>query len=170
MEHSNTMAIDPQSVVTLKYQLFAVEPTQPSEKILIEERLSDNPLEFLYGQNQLLAGVQTHLLQKTSGHKAQVRLSPQDSFGLYREDLKVKMPRSKFPKDVEVTLGMKFQTQGPEGQVISVIVKEIQEDFVLVDGNHPLAGLGIVFDLEVLRVRKATDDELAQKKVIPYYH
>ena len=170
MQIQNGIPIDTTTVVTLKYQLFAVEPTQPSDKILIEERLSDNPLEFLYGQKQLLTAVEAHLLQQTPGHKAELRLPPKDAFGLYREDLRVKMPQEKFPKDVKLTLGMKFQTQGPEGQVISVIVKEIHEDYALVDGNHPLAGLGIFFDLEVLRVRKATPDELAQKKAIPFYH
>jgi FKBP-type peptidyl-prolyl cis-trans isomerase SlyD len=77
------------------------------------------------------------------------------------------MERSKFPKDLELELGMKFQTQGPAGKVLSVIVKDIKDDKVLVDGNHPLAGLSLKFALNVLRVRKATDQELAKQEVDP---
>ena len=65
---------------------------------------------------------------------------------------------------------MKFQTQGPSEDVISAIVKEIKDDEVLLDGNHPLAGAQVRFELEVLRVREATDEELATGQVQKRFH
>ncbi len=157
------MVIDESKVVTLSYQLFSV--SSESGPVLIEERTVDNPLEFLYGQGVLLAKLEEQLKGKSSGFQFEVNLHARDAFGLHRPELQTWLDRSKFPKEMELKLGMKFQTQGPSGQVISVIVKEIKDDEVLIDGNHPLAGLSIRFDVKVLRVREATDEELVKKEV-----
>ena len=143
-------------------------PCIPNKKeIPIEDRSVDDPLEFLFGQGVLLPKVEETLRGKTHGFKTEIELHPRDAFGLHREELQTWMERSKFPKDLELELGMKFQTQGPAGKVLSVIVKDIKDDKVLVDGNHPLAGLSLKFALNVLRVRKATDQELAKQEVDP---
>ncbi len=159
------MLIDENCVVTLSYQLFTVDENK--KEISIEDRSVDDPLEFLFGQGVLLPKVEETLRGKTHGFKAEIELHPRDAFGLHREELQTWMDRSKFPKDLELELGMKFQTQGPAGKVLSVIVKDIKDDKVLVDGNHPLAGLSLKFVLNVLRVRKATDQELAKQEVDP---
>jgi FKBP-type peptidyl-prolyl cis-trans isomerase SlyD len=65
---------------------------------------------------------------------------------------------------------MKFQTQGPGEDVLSVMVKEIKDDKVLIDGNHPLAGLKIQFDVEIIRVRAATAEEIATGEVKSVLH
>lgn len=159
------MVINSNKVVTLSYQLFSIEKNH--EPVLIEERGVDNPLEFIYGQDVLLPMVEEKIKGQSRGFSAQIELHPKDAFGLHREDLQIWMSKDRFPKKPELQLGMKFQTQGPNGDLISVIVKEIQEDKILIDGNHPLAGLFLRFDLKVLRVREASPEELTAKNVNP---
>ena len=159
------MMVQTNSVVSLVYQLFSI--SQDGQQILLEEKTVDDPLDFIFGQGVLLPKVEESIENQTAGFQKQVRLMPEDSFGVYRSELQIWIPMEKFPQTVELKLGMKFQTQGPKGGVVSVIVKEIKDDKVLVDGNHPLAGLELLFDLKVLRVRKATEEELVKKEVIP---
>lgn len=159
------MIINKNKVVTLSYQLFSIE--KGHEPILIEERTVDDPLEFIFGEEVLLPKVEEKIKGQSRGFSAQIELHPKDAFGLHRAELQTWMSIDKFPKKQELLLGMKFQTQGPNGDVISVIIKEIQEDKILIDGNHPLAGLFIRFDLKVLRVRDAEAEELTSKEVNP---
>ena len=149
----------------LSYQLFSLGDNQ--EPILIEERTELDPLEFIFGQSVLLSKVEDQIKGKSLGFKAQIDLHPRDAFGLHQEELQAWLEKEKFPKEQELELGMKFQTQGPGGEVISVIIKDITDTKVMIDGNHPLAGLNIRFELKVLRVRDATEEELIKKEVNP---
>jgi FKBP-type peptidyl-prolyl cis-trans isomerase SlyD len=157
------MQIEKDRVVTLSYQLFTVDKEKGD--IIVEERSVDDPLEFIFGRGVLLKKVEEQLKGQSRGYQAQVELHPYDAFGVHKAELALWMPKDRFPSELELKLGMKFQTQGPGGDVISVIVKEIEEKKVLVDGNHPLAGLHLKFDLRVLRVREATEKELVSGKV-----
>ena len=159
------MIVEKGTVVTMSYQLFSLGDGQVP--VLIEERTVDNPLEFLFGEGVVHDNVEEALKGKTFGFQTEVNLHARDAFGLHRQDLQAWVPKDNFPKDQKLELGMKFQTQGPGGNVISVIVKEIQDDKILIDGNHPLAGLSLRFDIKLLRVRKATDEELLKKQVDP---
>jgi FKBP-type peptidyl-prolyl cis-trans isomerase SlyD len=157
------LIIEKDRVVSLFYQLYSLGDNQTP--ILIEERSVDDPLEFLFGRSILLPKVEQLIKGKSRGFHGQVDLHPNDAFGIHHPDLVVEIERSKFPKEPELQLGMKFQTQGPKGDVMAVIVKEINDDKVLVDGNHPLAGLHLRFDLKILRVREALPEEIASGEV-----
>lgn len=159
------MIIAKGKVITLAYQLFSLGQNQ--QPLLVEERTVDNPLEFLFGHGQLMTKVEEAIEGHSKGFQTQINLHPNDAFGTHRPELLAWMDRSHFPKNMELKLGMKFQTQGIDGQITSVIVKEIDEDKVLVDGNHPLAGLSLRFELNVLRVREAKENELATGEVDP---
>lgn len=159
------MIINENSVVTLSYQLFSLGENQVP--LLIEEKTVDDPLEFLFGKGVLLPQVENALKGQSRGFELQLDLDPRDAFGLHRPDLQAWLEKDKFPQEPPLQLGMKFQTQGPDGGVTSVIVKEIKDDQVLIDGNHPLAGLKLRFILKVLRVREATEQELLKKEVDP---
>lgn len=159
------MVITKDKVVTLSYQLFSLGEHQVP--LLLEERTVDDPLEFIFGQDVLLPRVEERLEGQGRGFQAEISLHSRDAYGLHRPELQAWLEKDKFPKDNELKLGMKFQTQGPDGQVMSVIVKEVTKDKVLVDGNHPLAGLSVRFDLKVLRVREAEEEELLRKQVNP---
>ena len=159
------MVIGKDKVVSLSYQLFSLGEGQAP--LLIEERTVDDPLEFIFGQGVLLPKVEEVITGQSRGFQTEINLHPNDAFGLHRPEMQTWLGKDKFPKGQELELGMKFQTQGPNGDVISVIVKEVTDDKVMIDGNHPLAGLKVRFDLKVLRVREATEEELLKKEVNP---
>ena len=157
------MLINENSVVTMVYKLSSIGEDQ--QVVLLEERSVDDPLEFIFGRGVLLPKVEEKIAGQGFGFQAQVDLHPRDAFGPHQPSLVTWMPKFHFPSDLELSLGMKFQTQGPGGDVISVIVKDIKEDQVMIDGNHPLAGLELRFEIRVLRVREATPEELQTGEV-----
>ncbi len=159
------MVIQQDKVVTVTYQLFSLG--ENGESLLIDEMTVDNPLEFIYGHGFLLPLVEEKLKGQSRGFQFSLDLHPRDAFGLHKPDLQTWMAKEKFPRNIELKLGMKFQTQGPDGELISVIVKEIKSGQVLIDGNHPLAGLHLRFEMKVLRVREAEEKELSEMKVNP---
>ncbi len=159
------MVVDKDKVVTISYQLFSLGEGQGP--VLIEERTVDDPLEFLFGQGVLLPKVEEAIKGKSYGFQTEINLHARDAFGLHHPELQTWLEKDKFPKESGIQLGMKFQTQGPSGDVISVIVKEITDDKVMIDGNHPLAGLSLRFDIKILRVREATEAELMKNEVDP---
>jgi FKBP-type peptidyl-prolyl cis-trans isomerase SlyD len=168
--------IDAGTVVTLSYQLYVVEEIGAGEDAgstqlaLLEERSPENPLEFVFGSGQLLAAVEMALAGQTAGFAKVMRIESKQAFGEFIPELAMWVPLASLPKKVQPQVGMKFQTQGPDGEVIAVLLKEIKDDKCLLDGNHPLAGAAVQFDLRVLRVREATEEEQASGEVQKLYH
>ncbi len=150
------MEITPPCVVTLTWTL-----TDAQGKMIDE--LTD-PLEFLVGGQDLLPKVEHALLGQTAGFEAMVLLEPEDAFGAYDSGLVCFEDRRLFPDDVGP--GMQFEglpagaaTPGMPGQA-TYTVTEVYPDHVVLDGNHPLAGLALKLSLQVRDVRAASPDEL----------
>ena len=161
------MKIDESTVVTLSYQLFIKEGDQLHQ---MDQRDRNDPVVFVFGLGLLLPKVEETLLHQTVGFKKEMVLTPEDAYGEPAADLAQWVSREKFPKDLELKVGMKFQTQGADGEVLSAMIKEIKDDEVMLDGNHPLAGYVVHFNLEVLRVREATEDEILSGQVQRKFH
>jgi peptidylprolyl isomerase len=88
---------------------------------------------------------------KNIGEKVSVTVTPEQAYGPIREDLVVEVPSDKMPGPVEV--GQLLQADGGDGGIVQVIVKEVKDDVVVIDGNHPLAGQDLVFDIEVVSIQ-----------------
>lgn len=159
------MIIDNSTVVTMTYTLSVIHADGNIE--FIEKRGPEDPLEFLCGRNILLLKVETALAGKTAGFSCQLKLKPEEAYGLRDEKLVSTYPIAKLPKGSQPKKGMKYQTQGPTGDVISVIVTNVDSEKVTLDGNHPLADAFIQFDIVVVKVRVATSEELRTGVVVP---
>lgn len=109
-----------------------------------------DPLKFQVGSGQIIPGFESAILGKNIGDKVTININPQEAYGEVREDLIVKVPMGQMPGEVEV--GQSLQAQADNGQAVNVIVKEVNEDHVVIDGNHPLAGEELVFEIEILEV------------------
>ncbi len=153
--------IRPDRVVTLAYEL---RDEQGNE---LEIRTPESPLVFLQGRGQLLTAVEKALEGQTPGFARTIRLDPRDAYGPYRPELVAEMPLAAFPKGREIAAGMKFDTAGPDGRPIVVRVVEVGGKTVTLDGNHPLAGVSLVFEVRVLDVREASEDELKTGIAVP---
>lgn len=109
------------------------------------------PLSFTMGTGQIIPGFESALVGKNIGDKVTVNIQPSDAYGEYREDLVVKVPNEQMPGPVEV--GMTLQAQAQSGMPLNVTVKEVNEDHVVIDGNHPLSGKELIFDIEVVGIQ-----------------
>jgi FKBP-type peptidyl-prolyl cis-trans isomerase SlyD len=150
------MLITSPCVVSLTWRL------QDAQGNLIDE-LAD-PVEFLFGGDDLLAKVEEALLDQQTGFATELHLEPEHAFGDYRPELVFFEARSVFPDAVDV--GMQFDGL-PEGAVTPDMpadavytVTEVYPGHVVLDGNHPLAGIALRLDLVVRDVREATDEEV----------
>jgi len=108
------------------------------------------PLKFEVGSGQIIPGFESAVMGKTVGDKVTVTINPEMAYGEVREDLFVQLPLDKMPGDVEV--GQMLQAMSDDGRETQVRVHEINEDNVIIDGNHPLAGQDLIFDIEIVSV------------------
>jgi FKBP-type peptidyl-prolyl cis-trans isomerase SlyD len=157
------MQIQAPCVVSLTWRL---EDTQGQ---LLDE-LSE-PVEFLYGGDDLLAKVEEALDGQAAGFEATLHLEPEHAFGDYDANLVFFEARSIFPEHIEP--GMQFDGP-PEGSVTEGMpresiytITEIYDSHVVLDGNHPLAGIALVLQLVVRDVRAASEEEVEARSVTP---
>ena len=119
---------------------------------IFDSSIGKVPLEFTIGSGQIIKGFENAVIGKSIGDTVTVNIQPSEAYGEIREDLLVKVPNDQLPGPVEV--GQSLQAQGNDGaSTINVIVKEVNEDQVIIDGNHPLAGKHLEFTIEILDVR-----------------
>lgn len=121
----------------------------------------EQPAQYLHGgYGDIFPKVEAALEGKAVGTRVQVRLEPDDAFGEYDEDLLRVDMRDRFPETLDA--GMRFEAElGSEDEGMIFTVTDIAEGKVVLDGNHPLAGLGIRFDCTVLDIRPANENEIA---------
>lgn len=110
------------------------------------------PLEFTLGQGQLIQGFEEGVLGMAVGESKTVTIPPEEAYGHPKEELKVEVNRSEFPADIEPQVGQRLQLQDMQGNPIGVVISEVQDETVVLDANHPLAGKTLVFDLELMEL------------------
>ncbi|SHI35494.1 FKBP-type peptidyl-prolyl cis-trans isomerase [Pseudozobellia thermophila] len=110
------------------------------------------PIQFTLGQGQLIPGFEKGLIDMKVNEKKTVKIPMNEAYGETNEQLIQEVPKSQLPDDIEPKVGMGLVTQTPNGQEINLVVKEVNEASIVVDGNHPLAGKDLIFDLEVVEI------------------
>jgi FKBP-type peptidyl-prolyl cis-trans isomerase SlyD len=117
------------------------------------------PFVFMQGAGQIIPGLETALDGLKKGDKKQVTVAPDQGYGQIDAGLKIAVNKSQFPPGAQLVEGMQFETASPEGHGIIFTIEKLEGDKVHINGNHPLAGETLHFDVEVLEVRDATEDE-----------
>ena len=110
------------------------------------------PLEFTIGSGQVIPGFEEAVTGMSVGEKKKVRIEPAQAYGERNEEMVQEVPRHVMPEDMELEVGMPLQAQGPDGQVFNLTVIEFSDDSVRLDGNHPLAGQALTFDIELVEI------------------
>ncbi len=147
------MQIEARKVVTLNYTL-----TDNDGNVI--DQSSDSSFAYLHGANNIIPGLENALEGKSAGDSLNVSVTPAEGYG-ERDPAKTQaVPRNMFPEDTDIEVGMQFHAQGPNGETLVVSVAAVEDDTVTVDGNHPLAGVQLNFDVEVIGVREASKEEL----------
>lgn len=154
------MKIAKNTVVTVHYKLSDAQGN------LIEE--STEPMVYLHGgYENTLPKIEEALDGKEAGFETTIQVEPDDAFGEYDPDLIKIEPRNRLPEPVEVGMQFEGAPDGAEGDEESLIftVTDIADDKVVLDGNHPLAGMALRFTLNVAGVRNASEEEIAHGHV-----
>lgn len=130
------------------------------EGTLIDQSQPGQPLVYLHGHRNIIPGLEAALVGKAAGDTAEVRVDPADGYGEPNPALEQVVPRERFQGIEDLQVGMQFQANTEQGPV-SVRIVKIEEDDVTVDGNHPLAGKHLNFNVTIQEVRAATEEEIA---------
>ena len=147
------MQIGDQKVVTLHYTL-----TDNDGKVI--DKSEDGSFAYLHGASNIIPGLEDALTGKTAGEEMSVSVSPEQAYGVRDESMLQQVPKNMFEDTSQIAVGTQFHAQGPNGEMLVVTVMDVQEEHVVVDGNHPLAGVELNFDVKIIDVRDASEEEV----------
>jgi len=112
-----------------------------------------DPLEFTLGEGQLIPGFEQAVIGMEVGDSTTVDIESEDAYGARREDLELEVSKSDLPDNIDPQPGMQLQMQQENGQAVPVQITEVEDDYVKLDANHPLAGKDLTFDIELLDIQ-----------------
>lgn len=153
------MNIASQTVVSIHYTL-----TNEAGEVL-DSSSGGDPLSYLHGGGGIIPGLERALEGKISGDRMNVVVAPGEAYGEVNSQLVQVVGMDAFAGVEKVEVGMQFQTTGQDGNTMVIRVASIEGDQVTIDANHPLAGETLHFDVEVVAVREATEEEIAHGHV-----
>jgi len=125
---------------------------------VLDSSIGDEPLIYLHGTGNIIPGLEDALLGKAVGDKFNVRIAAEDAYGEQNNEIIQVISREMFEGIDEIEVGMQFHADVSTGSGEVTVVK-IDGDDITIDGNHPLAGLALTFDVEVVAARPATKEE-----------
>lgn len=151
------MPISDNTVVRIHYTL------KNESGDILDSSAGREPLIYLHGVGNIIPGLEAALAGHEAGDTVQASIEPKDAYGERFEELVQAIPRSAFPVQ-DIQPGMQFSAGTDEGGQIVTVVK-VEDDIITIDGNHPLAGETLHFDVEVVDLREATEEETAHGHV-----
>jgi len=131
---------------------------------VIDSSEGREPLAYLHGAGNIVPGLEKAMTGRSAGDQFKVTVAPEEGYGLRNEQLIQSVPREAFQGVDNIEPGMRFQAQTQNGP-INVEVKEVAEATVTIDGNYPLAGQALHFDVTIADVREASDEEMSHGHV-----
>lgn len=152
------MQIAHHTVVSIHYTL-----TNEGGEVL-DQSSTEAPLAYLHGAGNIISGLEKALDGRGSGERFTVTIAPRDGYGERDESMVQPVPRSAFQGVEEIQPGMQFQAESEEG-IQLVTVMAVEGDTITLDGNHPMAGVTLIFEVEVGEIRAATAEEIAHGHV-----
>ena len=147
------MKVEKNKVVTIQYTL------KDEKGSVLDSTEKGNPFLYIQGHQNIIPGLESELEGKGKGDVFNVTISPKDGYGETNPNLVQEIPKDQFPEPSEIQEGMQFQADTPVGPMILTVL-EILESAIKVDGNHPLAGKDLHFEVKVVDVRDATPEEI----------
>jgi FKBP-type peptidyl-prolyl cis-trans isomerase SlyD len=125
----------------------------------LDSSIGDEPLYFLEGTQQIIPGLESVISLLNVGDNRQVEVKASDAYGEVNAELIVKVKRTQFPPDADLQVGDQFQVNNDQHSPVFTIMA-VESEEVTVDGNHPMAGKDLFFDVEIVGMRPATEEEI----------
>lgn len=145
------MAIEANQIVSIEYEVR-------DGANVVDSNVGGQPLVFMFGKGQIIPGLESGIANMNMGDKGDVLVKAQDAYGDYNEEAQQELPREQFA-GIDLSVGMTLYGQGEDGGTVQVTVKEVNEDNVIIDFNHPLAGKDLMFTVSINSVRDASAEE-----------
>jgi len=145
------MAIEANQIVSIEYEVR-------DGASVVDSNVGGQPLVFMFGKGQIIPGLENGIANMNMGEKADVLVKASDAYGDYNEEAQQELPREQFA-GLDLNVGMTLYGQGEDGGTVQVTVKAINDDSVVIDFNHPLAGKDLMFTVTVQTIRDATAEE-----------
>jgi FKBP-type peptidyl-prolyl cis-trans isomerase SlyD len=153
------MAFDANKVVTMNYTL------KDEDGNVIDSSETRGALSFISGTNQVLPKLEAALSNMSIGKKENIKLAAADAYGELKNDAFQVVERSAFPEDAVIEEGIGYISTSKDGQQTPFKISSINGDEIKLDFNHPLAGLNLEFEVELLHVRDASEEEISHGHV-----
>lgn len=118
----------------------------------LDSSLEKEPLEFTLGDEMVIAGIEKAIIGMSEGDLKTVTVPPEEAYGIYQKNRILVIKRTQIPDHIDPQLGMILQIRSQEGAVNNFIIKNIRENTITLDGNHPLAGKELTFELKLIEI------------------
>ncbi len=139
------MAIENNQTVAIEYEVQA-------EGNVIDSNVGKEPLQFTFGVGQIIPGLESRIAHLNVGDKESVVVPAAEAYGEYNEAALQAIPKSQVPDADGIQAGMMLRGEGQDGNPIEVVVREVRENEVVIDFNHPLAGKDLTFAVTILSI------------------
>jgi FKBP-type peptidyl-prolyl cis-trans isomerase SlyD len=140
-------------VVKIEYTLIV-------DSEVLDSSNEEGPLEYLHGHRNIVPGLEKVLVGKKVGDSLQVSVPPEEGYGVYDDEASTFVPREEIPADVPLEPGVELVMEDDDGEELSAVITWVGADEVQLDFNHPLAGRTLEFEVKVVGLREATEEEL----------
>ncbi|MBU2526951.1 MAG: peptidylprolyl isomerase [Bacteroidetes bacterium] len=111
------------------------------------------PLEFTLGSGQIIPGFEQGVLNMSVNEQKTIHIPAEEAYGPVLEELIQEVPKADIPAEIELAVGLPLVSRAPDGREFQLVVKEVKEETVLLDANHPLAGKDLTFELELVAIK-----------------
>lgn len=111
------------------------------------------PLKFTLGQGQLIPGFEAGIMEMAVNEKKIIQIPSAEAYGERNDEMMHEVQKSQLPQEIEPAVGMPLVSQTPDGQEMHFIIADVKDETIVVDGNHPLAGKDLTFEIEVISIQ-----------------
>ncbi|MDH5605919.1 MAG: peptidylprolyl isomerase [Anaerolineae bacterium] len=158
MSDNNPVEVADRVVVGIEYTLTV-------EGEVLDSSEEDGPLEYLQGFHNIIPGLEKELAGMKVGESKSVVVQPEDGYGEYDEDALMDVPRSEFPESIPLEEGVELHVTDEDGDELLTTIVEVGDETVILDANHPLAGKELNFEVKVISLREASEEEISHGHV-----
>lgn len=119
---------------------------------IFDSSLEREPLQFTIGQGMIIPGFENGIVGMVVGEKKTINIPVAEAYGEVRSEMLFEVPKAELPQDIEPQVGMTLMSVSPEGQEFPLTIVDVKPETIVVDGNHPLAGKDLVFEVELIEI------------------